>query len=473
MEDKKEKLHVAMFPWLAHGHLMPFLEVSRFLAQKGHRVSFISTPKNIHRLQKHSPISSSSPLINLVEIPLPHVDGLPESTESTAEIPIHKVPYLKKAYDKLQFPLAQLLKNSDINWIIQDFASNWLPRLAAQFGINSIFFSIYNATTLAFLGPPSELLGGHRQRPEDYTVVPDWIDFPSNVAFKLHEVVCHWVCMDSEASDFERIGEVVRDCRFVIARSCTEYEANSLSLLRNLYKKPVVPVGLLPPLVPSIKDKDDDHDQGWETINEWLGNINKDKSVVYIALGTEVNLSRDLMHELAYGIEKSGLPFIWVVNNRKLIEDLMGPDILPSGFETRVSGRGLIWRGWAPQLRILAHSSVGGFLTHCGWSSVIEALGFGRALILFPSANSDQGLIARQLHERRVGLEIPLVEEDGSFTSDSLANTMKKVMVEIEGEPLRANAWAMRDVFGNADLQATYLSEFTHFLENFSTIGTL
>ncbi|KAF3439634.1 hypothetical protein FNV43_RR17912 [Rhamnella rubrinervis] len=448
-----------MFPWLAHGHLMPFLGVSKFLAQKGHRVSFISTPKNIHRIQKLTPISasSSSPLINLVEIPLPHVDGLPESAESTAEIPIHKVPYLKRAYDKLQFPLAQLLKDSDINCIILDFASNWLPRLAAQFGINSIFFSIFNATTLAFLGPPSELLHGHRQRPEDFTFVPDWIDFPTKVAYKLHEMVNHWVCMDSDVSDFQRVAEVIQGSRFVTTRTCPQFEANSLSLLQKLYGKPVLPVGLLPPSMP-------EGDEGFETLKEWLGD-KKSNSVVYIALGTELSLSQEMMHELAYGIEKSGLPFIWVVNNRPLVEGVVGPDIIPPGFETSVSDRGLIWKGFAPQLRILAHPSVGGFLTHCGWSSVVESLGLGRPLILFAGGSSDMGLISRLMQERGVGLEVPRDEKTGSFTSDTVAELIRRVLVDKEGQSVRANALAMRDIFGNVELSNTCLDEFTQCLQ--------
>lgn len=237
----------------------------------------------------------------MVEIPQPHVDGLPEAAESTADLPIHKIPYLKRAYDKLQLPLSQILRDSDANWIVHDFACNWLPGLATQSGINSVFFSIFNATTMAFLGPPSELISGRRNRPEDYTVVPDWIHFPSNVAFKLREMVSHWDCMDSDVSDFQRMGEAIRDSNFVTTRSCPEYDADSLSLLRNLYGKPVVPVGLLPPPPVPLYDKEE-------------------KSVVHIALETEVSLGRDSMHELAYGIEKSRWPFICVVNNRKLVE---------------------------------------------------------------------------------------------------------------------------------------------------------
>ncbi|KAH7572107.1 hypothetical protein JRO89_XS04G0202100 [Xanthoceras sorbifolium] len=462
MDNNKEKLlHIAMFPWLAYGHIMPFFEVAKFIAQKGHHISYISTPKNISRLPQLP--TSLSPNFSFVELALPHVEGLPLEVESTAELPIPKIPYLKKAYDLLQLPLTHFLRNSDVNWVIVDFAAHWLPSAASQLGVNSVFFSIFNATSISFVGPPSELLNGRRQKPEDFTVVPDWIDFPSNVAFKLHEVVSHQECMES-TSDYQRFGVVIRDCRVVTVRSCPDFEPEAFSLLSRLLQKPVLPVGLLPPTVQDTASSSDD-DEKWQLFKNWLDD-KKEKSVVYVALGTEATLSQELMHELAYGLEKSGLSFIWVVKDRPLVEREMGPCLIPTGFQDRVSDRGLVWQSWAPQQRILAHPSVGGFLTHSGWSSVIEALGLGRVLILFSGANSDTGLVARLMHSKRVGVEIERNEQDGSFTSESVAESIRRVMVDPEGETLRANAWAMRDIFSNRDLHNKYLNEFTRFIEN-------
>ncbi|GMP25806.1 hypothetical protein CsSME_00002494 [Camellia sinensis var. sinensis] len=93
--SKAQKLHMVMFPWLAFGHMIPFLELSKLIAQKGHTVSFISTPKNVHRLPKLPP--NLAPLINLVKVQLPKVDKLPENAESTIDLPYDKVKYLKKA----------------------------------------------------------------------------------------------------------------------------------------------------------------------------------------------------------------------------------------------------------------------------------------------------------------------------------------------------------------------------------------
>nr|DAD40709.1 TPA_asm: hypothetical protein HUJ06_015032 [Nelumbo nucifera] len=47
-------------------------------------------------------------------------------------------------------------------------------------------------------------------------------------------------------------------------------------------------------------------------------------------------------------------------------------------------GRGLIINRWAPQVPILNHGDVGGFLTHCGWNSVMEGIIAGVLLLTWP-----------------------------------------------------------------------------------------
>ncbi|XWS17437.1 hypothetical protein CRYUN_Cryun33cG0067600 [Craigia yunnanensis] len=304
------------------------------------------------------------------------VHGLPPGVESTSDIPTNKVPYLKKAFDKLEIPLTEFLRTSQVNWIIVDFAHHWLPRVATPLGINLVFFSILNATSHAFIGPLSVLFDDTRRRPEDYTTVPEWIDYPCNIAFKFHEMSSHQECMDEDVSDLLRDGLVIQGSQFVSVRSCPEFEPDAIHLLCKLFQKPIVPVGLLPSSLPSNEDK---RDETWEDVKKWFDS-KEEKSVFYVALGSEESLSQEFMHELAFGIEKSNLPFIWVVKNRPLVEGKMGQDIIHPGFEERVRDRGLVLRGWAPQLRILAHSSIGGFLTHCGWSSNVRKRDLGHFL---------------------------------------------------------------------------------------------
>ncbi|CAA7019789.1 unnamed protein product [Microthlaspi erraticum] len=128
----KLRLHVVMFPWLAFGHMIPHLELSKLIAQKGHTVSFISTPRNIDRLLPRLPENLSS-AISFVKIPLPSNNKLPEDCEATTDVPFHLVPYLKIAMDGMRIPVTEFLESSKPDWILQDFVPiGFLQSLAAS-----------------------------------------------------------------------------------------------------------------------------------------------------------------------------------------------------------------------------------------------------------------------------------------------------------------------------------------------------
>ncbi|CAA0830344.1 UDP-glycosyltransferase 73C1 [Striga hermonthica] len=109
----------------------------------------------------------------------------------------------------------------------------------------------------------------------------------------------------------------------------------------------------------------------------------KPGSVVYACLGSLSRLSPAQFVELALGLELSGRPFILVVKGGDKSEEIE-KWISESGFEERVGERGLLIRGWAPQVLILSHSAVGGFLTHCGWNSTLEGVSAGVPMITWP-----------------------------------------------------------------------------------------
>ncbi|OIT20852.1 PREDICTED: scopoletin glucosyltransferase-like [Nicotiana attenuata] len=112
-----------------------------------------------------------------------------------------------------------------------------------------------------------------------------------------------------------------------------------------------------------------------EVLN-WLDSKSP-SSIIYISFGTDVVPTLEEHEEIAKALEESSRQnFIWVISKNQ--------DYYPNGLETQVGKRGLIINGWAPQLLILSHSSTGGFLTHCGWSSTMEAIGQGVPLLAWP-----------------------------------------------------------------------------------------
>ncbi|TKW17316.1 hypothetical protein SEVIR_5G358700v4 [Setaria viridis] len=79
-------LRIVICPWLAFGHMLPYLELAERLASRGHHVSFVSTPRNLARLPPRRHV------IDLVALSLPRVEGLPDGAESTNDVPGDRQP---------------------------------------------------------------------------------------------------------------------------------------------------------------------------------------------------------------------------------------------------------------------------------------------------------------------------------------------------------------------------------------------
>ncbi|XVF36320.1 hypothetical protein REPUB_Repub19eG0048100 [Reevesia pubescens] len=122
----------------------------------------------------------------------------------------------------------------------------------------------------------------------------------------------------------------------------------------------------------------------------WLDS-KKSKSVLYICFGSLTRFSKTQTTEIAHALEASGYSFIWVVGKvfKTKNDDCKGQEQelwVPEGFEHRMkeNGQGLIIKGWAPQVLILEHPAIGGYLTHCGWNSMLEGVTSGVPLITWP-----------------------------------------------------------------------------------------
>uniref|UniRef100_A0ACD5VXD0 Uncharacterized protein n=1 Tax=Avena sativa TaxID=4498 RepID=A0ACD5VXD0_AVESA len=459
-------MHVVMLPWLAFGHILPFTEFAKRVARQGHRVTFLSTPNNTRRLIDIPPALTG--LIRVLDIPLPRVDRLPEHAETTIDLPSDALrPYLRRAYDAaFQDELFQLLQESTRpDWVIVDYASYWAPAAAARHGVPCAFLSLFSAAALSFFGGPDALLGlgqHAKTEPAHFTVVPAYVPFPTTVAYRGYEArelfEPGMVPDDSGVSEAYRYAKTIQGCELVGIRSSAEFEPEWLRLLGELYEKPVVPVGFFPPR-PQLQDV-----AGHEATIRWLDR-QAPSSVVYTAFGSEVKLTSAQLQRIALGLETSGLPFIWAFRPPTEAITARG-DGLPEGFEERLAGRGVVCRGWVPQVRFLAHASVGGFLTHAGWNSVAEGLAQGVRLVLLPLV-FDQGLNARNLVDKKIGVEVARDEQDGSFAPDDIAAALRKAMVEDEGEEFGAKVKELAKVFGDDEVNDQSVLEFLRHLSEY------
>ncbi|XP_050387638.1 soyasaponin III rhamnosyltransferase-like [Argentina anserina] len=467
-----KELHVLMLPWSGFGHLMPYFQLSIALAKAKVHVSYISTPRNIERLPKIP--SELQPFINLVPISFPPLepDFLPQGAEASVDVPTEKFENLQIAYESLQAPVKQFIADEMPDWIIADFATHWIVEIAKEYGVPLAFFSVFSAATCVFFGPPEYLTGATRDyalpTPQSMTSPPEWVTFPSLVALKEYEAIkrikSSFTVNSTGMSFATRLAKVLTASQVLAIRTCSEIEGDYLEVYKKITGKPVIPIGVLPPDQPLERAKEEANSD--ESVFDWLDK-HKPRSVVFVGFGSECKLTKEQVHEIAHGLELSELPFIWGLrkpNTASTPNSDEVDDFLPSGFLDRTSEKGLVCFGWVPQMEILGHRSIGGSLFHSGWGSVIETLQFGHCLVVLPFMY-DQPVNARLLVEKGLAAEVKR-NEDGSFTKEEIAKTLRLAMVEEGGEPLRSNARKAAAVFGDHKLHQDYIGAFVDYLKN-------
>ncbi|KAI5053960.1 hypothetical protein GOP47_0031145, partial [Adiantum capillus-veneris] len=175
---------------------------------------------------------------------------------------------------------------------------------------------------------------------------------------------------------------------------------------------------------------------------DWL-NTRPDSSVLFVAFGSLANMGGDQVKELAEGLEASGQAFLWVIRTDDTLSNL-----LPEGFLDRTKDRGLII-SWAPQLEVLSHAAVGGFITHCGWNSLTENLSLRAVPMICWPQLAEQRLNKRLVVDKwKVGLE--LQEEGGIVKKSELEKMIKELMQGEVGRELRTRGLEFKETILSA-----------------------
>ncbi|XP_077238868.1 UDP-glycosyltransferase 76B1-like [Tasmannia lanceolata] len=168
----------------------------------------------------------------------------------------------------------------------------------------------------------------------------------------------------------------------------------------------------------------------------WLDN-QVPGSVIYVSFGSIADMEKQELVETAWGLANSDQPFLWVIRP----DSVRGLDWaeLPEGFEEKTRGRGCVVK-WAPHQEVLAHPSVGGFWTHCGWNSTLESICEGVPMLCWPSFG-DQRVNARYVsHVWRVGLEL-----ENGLERGEIERAIRRLMVEKEGEEMRERVKVLKE----------------------------
>ncbi|KAF3338892.1 anthocyanidin 3-O-glucosyltransferase-like protein [Carex littledalei] len=452
-------MHIMMFPWLAYGHISPFVQLAhKIIAVAGSsiRVTFLITKGNVPRVMTLLPCT---PLISILPLDLPHVPGLPPGAENTAEVTEEGAELLKIALDKTKPQVEDILMRTRPDIVIMDFVQAWLPSLAKPLGIKTLFFSVFPASALTYFFATSRQLHGPNPTLQDIMKAPAGFPASSLIqsipAFKAANHLNVFNTSFGQPSVFNRFMKSIEDCDGTIAKTCMEMEGKYIEFYKSEHRKMLLVGPVVPETPAGVLEK------RWA---EWLAEF-PEKSVVYCSFGSEAVLTDEAVEELLLGLESTGFPFLAVLKfpsgeEKEEVEDILNRK-LPKGFKERVKGRGIVHCGWVQQQHILQHKNVGCFVSHVGFSSLMEGMIADCQLVMLPQ-RADQ-LTNSVLLEKElgVGVEVERNEADGSFRREAISDAIKAVMVEEES---RGKNW--KEFLMNKEVQEKFMVEFVKSLRD-------
>ncbi|KHN24492.1 Anthocyanidin 5,3-O-glucosyltransferase [Glycine soja] len=194
----------------------------------------------------------------------------------------------------------------------------------------------------------------------------------------------------------------------VFINSFEELEGEALAALNEgKVAKGLPPVyGVGPLMACEFEEVDQGGQRGgcMRSILEWLDE-QSETSVVYVCFGNRTATRREQIKDMALGLVECGYSFLWVVKlkevDREEEEDL--EEVLGSELMNKVKEKGVVEKEFVEQVEILGHPSVGGFVSHGGWNSIMETVWEGVPILSWPQSG-DQKITSETARISGVGI---------------------------------------------------------------------
>ncbi|CAL9164367.1 unnamed protein product, partial [Musa hybrid cultivar] len=429
--ESKTRPHFVLVPFLAQGHMIPMADMAVLLAERGARVSFITTPVNAARTEAVvRRVRRAGIAVEFVELPFPCAEaGLPQGCETIDLLPSDEL--IKQFLDAtgfLRHPLTQHLRaqRQPRTCIIADSCNPWTKGVAEELRMPYILF--HGPSCLNMLCVRMIL------RHKIYERIGDPFE-PFNVPGLPHRLeismalTAWFITMPGWEKFREEVWEAETAADGFVINTFEALEATYIECYRREAKgKKVWTVG---PLSLSNKDPDDKAARGNKAsvdkrrILRWLDE-KAPRSVVYVSFGSIVRHSPAQVLEIGRGLEASGRAFLWVIKEVDASSPEVEKWLSGGGFQERVGDKGLIIKGWAPQAAILSHPAIGGFVTHCGWNSVVEAVSEGVPMATWPHISSDQYINERLI--QRTGVAVRVTVPGAHVGAEEIEKAVSRLM---------------------------------------------
>ncbi|KAB2598699.1 UDP-glycosyltransferase 88A1-like [Pyrus ussuriensis x Pyrus communis] len=447
-----EEVAIVLYPSPPIGHLVSMVELGKLILthHPSLRIHILITTPPYRADDTASYITSVSATIpSLIFHHLPTI-SLPPSLASspnhetlTFEVLLLNNPYVHQA-------LLSISHNFSIKAFVMDFFCALGLSVATDLSIPSYFFYTSGAATLAgFLYFPTTHNNTDKSLKDLNTLInipgvppiPS-SDMPKPILERNDKAYEHFL---ENSKQFPKSAGIIINTFESLEPRALKAISDGLCLPEDVPTPPIYPIG---PLIVS-------HGGGGREVEclKWLDS-QPSGSVVFLCFGSLGLFSKEQLKEIAMGLENSGQRFLWVVRNPPAqnqigvaITEQSDPELkslLSDGFLDRTKDRGLVVKTWAPQVAVLNHDSVGGFVSHCGWNSVLESVCAGVPMVAWP-------LYAEQRFNRVVLVEeikiaLPMNEsEDGFVSAAEVEKRVIELMDSSEGESIRKRTKAFQN----------------------------
>ncbi|KAI9110823.1 hypothetical protein K1719_018261 [Acacia pycnantha] len=404
------KSRLVFIPAPGMGHLVSTVEFAKLLINHDHRLSitvFVIRAPGATKVDAYIHSLTSSPNFpkHLQLIHLPTDESQP--AQYLHQLTQNSIPLVKQAVSDLVQQSRSDPDSPQLAAFVVDMFCTAMIDVADGLGVPSVIFFTSGA---AYLGLMLDL---YRLREQDTldTTSPGFEDSGTEVTIPsfvnpVPANVLPTVLLEKQWEGF--VDEYVKGLRKAKGFIVNTFEELEPQAVHSLSKGDT----RLYPVGPILTAKDDEtSQQGWD-IMEWLDD-QPESSVLFLCFGSIGYFGEDQVREIAKALEISGVRFLWSLRkpppegSRRPTDYSDPAEGLPEGFLDRTASIGRV-TGWAPQKQVLAHKAVGGFVSHCGWNSILESVYYGVPIATWPLYAEQQPNAFELVRELKMAVEISL-----------------------------------------------------------------
>ncbi|XP_041026785.1 7-deoxyloganetin glucosyltransferase-like [Juglans microcarpa x Juglans regia] len=450
------RAHAVCIPYPAQGHVNPMMKLAKLLHHKGFHVTFVNTQFNHRRLLKSRGPDSLDGLPGFRFETIP--DGLPPSDadDATQDIPSLSDSIRKTCLVSFRSLLAKLNDTHvssnvvpPVSCIVSDIGMFFAINAAEELGIPVLL--LWTASACGFLGYAhsrhlvqrgdlTAVLKDESCLPNGYMdTTIDWI--PGLKKIRLKDLPSFLFTLDPNDIMLNFILEMIEKASkasAIVVNTFDALEREALDTLSSMFP-PIYSIGPLHLLLNQIPQKDLVSNIGsnlWKYDSadylEWL-NSKERNSVIYVNFGSVADLTPPQMVEFAWGLANSKKAFLWVIRP-DVVKDASLINVPDHEFVIETKDRGILL-SWCPQEHVLSHPSIGGFLTHSGWNSMLESMCAGVPVLCWPFFADQQTNCRFACVEWGIGMEI-----DRNVKRDEVERLVRELMDGEKGKEMRKHA---------------------------------